>query len=229
MALRSIKTPSRLYHSLRKQQRIRIKQTPHRPLQLNKRDLVKWNEFKEDAWWFVLHRRGVRRAKIGVDPLEARATPRTQVKGTLPERIVHRFLIANMRMVEDVDFSFQSSQDGGRLELGGMVVDFLFGLTRLIIQVQGPTHGGFRRHRKDEEQTSALELMGFTVVEIGLDIIYNVYWFENFMRRLFGLAQGGGAGSGVAFGPYGDDVSIDWTAVYEQALGLQADLEKIWV
>ena len=229
MALRSIKTPSRLYHSLRKEQRIRIKQTPTRPLQLNRRDLVKWNEFKEDAWWFVLHRRGVRRIKVGEDPLEARAVSRTQVKGTLPERIVYRFLSVNMHMAEGVDYTFQSSQDGGRLELGGMVADFLFPLLRLVIQVQGPTHRGFRRHRKDEEQTSALELMGFTVVEVGLDTIYNVYWFENFMRRLFGLAQGGGAGSGVGFGPYGDDTTLDWTEFHEQALELRADLEKIWV
>jgi len=75
--------------------------------------------------WFTLHKRGPRRSRVGEDPLEARAVPHDYIKGTLPERIVYYYLVNYMKFQAGVDFDFQSSMEGGRIELGGMVVDFL--------------------------------------------------------------------------------------------------------
>jgi len=44
--------------------------------------------------------------------------------GTLPELLVWNALI-QLGKIPDVDFSFQSSLFGGRLERGGLIVDFL--------------------------------------------------------------------------------------------------------
>ena len=52
--------------------------------------------------------------------------PKEQVNGTLPERILYLALIRVMHFSPNADFDFQSSQEGGRLELGGLVADFLF-------------------------------------------------------------------------------------------------------
>lgn len=45
--------------------------------------------------------------------------------GSWPEYVCFRELV-NQGLRPDLDFTFQSSQLGGRLELGGLVIDFLF-------------------------------------------------------------------------------------------------------
>jgi hypothetical protein len=57
--------------------------------------------------------------------------------GSMPEYLVYRTLI-QLGKQPDVDFTFQSSLMGGRLERGGAVIDFLFSNPPdLAIAVQG--------------------------------------------------------------------------------------------
>ena len=202
MAERHRRRPIVFKRSVRvgRQERIRIPQPIDRPLRLKTRNLVK-NEFlKDDPWWFTLHRRGVRRPKVGEDPLEARAVSKETVNGTLPERILYLALIHVLHMQPDADFDFQSSLQGGRLELGGIVADFILEYLRMIIRVQGPTHAQFLRQAKDEEQRMALEEMGYLVCDIYDTTIYDEYRLEDWLRRKFGLASTRGGGPAAA--PY---------------------------
>jgi len=200
--------------------RITIPQPAAKALDIHTKDLIK-NEYVDSrAWWFTLHRRGVYRPKVGDDPLELRATPKSVLRGTLPERIVYKYLVDKMRMVAGIDFTFQSSQSGGRIELGGIVVDFLFPLIKMIIQVQGPTHDTFLRAKKDREQTDILAEMGYRVFEITDDMIYNELRFETWMRNVFNL---GGTGGGTGH----NNVSLTSTATNPQPEKELEDPEEI--
>lgn len=173
------------------QKRIRIPQPSLRPMLIHSKDLVKTDK---DPWWFVLHRKGLRRLKVGEDPLEARAVSKDMVRGTLPERIVYKYLEDILKFIPNVDFDFQSSQSGGRVELGGLVADFLFYYMRIVIQVQGSTHTEYLRKKKDEEQRGILEEMGYRVFDIEELVCYDIAQLEEWMRRTFGLALGFGGG-----------------------------------
>lgn len=175
-------------------QRIHIPQPPYRPVILRRRDALQRSELDPSEYWFVEHKRGVRRPKVGVDPKEARAVSENSVRGSLPERIVYRYLTSVLRLSPYVDFDFQSSLDGGRLELGGIVADFMFDILKFVIQVQGPTHDGFVRNAKDTEQELALNHMGYRVFYLTDDEIYDQTGFEEKMRKIFFLRFGGGAG-----------------------------------
>ena len=214
MPLSRIRTPRYIKPSSRgKKTRIKIPQPEDRPLSLRKRDVVLWREINLEPWWFTTHRRGVRRPKVGEDPLEVRAVSKQYVNGTLPERIVYQYLVTRLGYVSGIDFDFQSSLQGGRLELGGIVADFLFPLLKIIIQVQGPTHTEFLRTKKDIEQMGDLSNMGFLVMPIDDDTIYNEFLFEEWMRRAFGLANGIG-GSGGSLGPHGWQEEVDrWVEI----------------
>jgi hypothetical protein len=169
--------------------RIKIPQPIVRPLQIVSKDLIKKELLNQDPWWYTKHRRGIRRTQIGIDPLEARATPKEQLYGTLPERIVYKYLTHSMKLVAGIDFDFQSSQAGGRMELGGLVADFLFEIMRIVIQVQGPTHATYLRAAKDEEQKGILESMGYRVFDIEEVVVYSEPRLEDWMRRTFGMAM----------------------------------------
>src|SRR3990167_8207145 len=148
----------------------------------------------------VIHRRGVARPWVGVDPLEARAIPESRVRGYLRERIIYLYLVKDLRLVDGVDFSFQSARDGGRLELGGLVVDFLFPLLHFAIQVQGPTHIEHLQERKDAEQAQILAAMGYPMVYyIDLPTIDSAQRLDEYMKRLWGIwgTVGGGQPSGA--------------------------------
>lgn len=176
----------------RTRRRIIIPQPPDRPIQVEG-DLIDREFLDDDPWWFVKHRRGLRRKKVGGDPLEMRAVSELRVKGSLPERIVYQALVW-MRMSPATDFDFQSSQQGGRLELGGLVADFLFHHKRMVIQVQGPTHEGPMRQRKDEEQEDILADMGFNVHYITDTEIYNQATLWRRLRQIFNFGPSGGGG-----------------------------------
>lgn len=160
-------------------------------------------ELRSKPDWMKIHVRGVYRPDYGWDPLEKRAVPRTQVLGTLPERIVYKWLVDKMHMQEGyyeyvtTDFDFQGSMSGGRAELGGIVCDFLLPRLKIVINVNGPTHEQFLRHRKDEEQKDILVDMGYEVYDIDDDEIYDEMRFEDRMRKIFNLASGGGASAGM--------------------------------
>lgn len=198
MRVRRIRTPSSIRHTFRKTTRIIIPQPPLRPVRLRKRDIVRWDVLEESPWWFILHRRGVRRPRIGDDPLEARAISKSQLRGTLPERIVYKYLVEQLHFVPGVDFRFQSSMDGGRLELGGMVADFLFPIHKIILNPAGPHHERFIGQVKNEEVTMRLAEMGYTHYLFGLDIVFDEFRFEDFMRRIFNInISSGNAGTYV--------------------------------
>lgn len=158
-----------------------------RPLRFQIRSIIK-DEFVNppSPWWFVMHRRGPSQREIGEDPLEARATPKDVIRGTLPERIIYRALVEDFHLVPGSDFLYQSSLQGGRLDTGGIVADFLFPYLRIVINPTGPTHDEIIRIYKDNEQVLALAEMGYTVYFIPEDKVYDEPYFDNWMRHALG-------------------------------------------
>ena len=171
----------------RRQRRIIIPQPVERPISIHQRDLVKTEFLGVDPDTLTIHRRGVQQPKVGEDPLEARAVPKSRVKGTLPERIIYRWLEVNLNWRDGAEFDFQSALQGGRLELGGIVADFLIKFMGIVLNPLGPTHNQFLRKAKDEEQRQALAEMGYTQYEIPEKDVYNEPVFENWMREVLGL------------------------------------------
>ena len=58
--------------------------------------------------------------------------------GSLPEFLVYASLITKQGKIEGIDFSYHSPLMGGRLDKGGVVIDFLFAdPPDLAINVQG--------------------------------------------------------------------------------------------
>jgi very-short-patch-repair endonuclease len=176
-------------------QRLKIPQPITRPIHISQHRFINQWELRNNPWWWITHKRGITRERVGGDPREARAIPKSLVKGSLPERIVFKWLVVH-NFVSGIDFDFQSSMEGGRIEMGGLVVDFLFRHQMIIIQVQGPTHNQLLRQQKDNEQTMILATYGYQVLELDDDIIYNEALFDTTMRMIFNLvANRGGATS----------------------------------
>lgn len=170
-------------------QRIKTRRPSVKPIQLvGKKTRRKPATFKiPKPEKMIIHRRGGRSGREGVN-LEYRA--KQGVKGTLPERILYKSL--ELRgWVAGVDFDFQSSLQGGRLELGGILADFMFPRLRLIIQVQGPTHSQYLRFRKDEEQKDALSEKGFSVLEVDDDVCLDFSALDQWLRRNLDVIRGG--------------------------------------
>ena len=57
--------------------RIIIPQRPERTYQISAGDAVRPDVLRKDPYWFTLHRKGLHRPQIGVDPLEERAVSRS--------------------------------------------------------------------------------------------------------------------------------------------------------
>lgn len=180
-------------------QRIKIPQPAKHPFHVHGQRQLKENEIHQSPPWYIEHRRGPRRLAAGEDPNEMRAISKYAVRGTLPERIVYQALL-NMHYVVGCDFTFQSSLEGGRLELGGVVADFLLPIQRLCIQVQGPTHTQHIQIAKDEEQRMILEAYGYSVVYLDQDVILDPYRFEDAWRGIFNLAPVWGGGNQDTYG-----------------------------
>jgi very-short-patch-repair endonuclease len=180
--------------------RIRIPPVPTRPIRLHGKDTVRRKELRSDEWWFILHRRGPRRERIGQDPQEARAVSKAQRRGTLPERI---FLLELFKRGyrEPGDFSFQSSQEGGRAEIGGLVADFLFETRKIVVQVQGPFHEATLRAAKDEEQDAQLSAMGYWVMYIDTDEVLSPAKLEAWFRRFLDVQGTRSSNSRAFFNP----------------------------
>jgi hypothetical protein len=174
------------------EKRIVMPQIKKRPVRFQARSLIRQEYIHKDPWWMIIHRRGISRPYVGENPLEARAVPHSLVRGTLPERIVYKSLIDYFHLIPDFDFSFQTSLQGGRIDTGGIVADFIFPYLQMVLQVQGPTHKEVLRMWKDSEQQMALEEMGYTVYFIEEDEIYNEIRLENRLRRLLHWMHGGG-------------------------------------
>ena len=113
--------------------RIRIPQPMKRPLKTE--GVIRTTLLDEDPQWFALHKRGVRRPMVGMDPLEARAVSEASVRGYLNERIVYKWLTANhFSPMTDFDYQCISSShkiltaDLRWIELRDVVVgDKIFG------------------------------------------------------------------------------------------------------
>ena len=127
----------------------------------------------------VLHRRGWQGAAVGLDDLERRAVSHDQVRGSVHERIVYRELLKRR-----LPFDFQSSIEGGRLELGGMVADFILLDRPVIIRVQGAVwHTGLFPEAKDRAQKAVLQGYGYTVLDLWDWEIESAGLLENWFRE----------------------------------------------
>jgi len=129
----------------------------------------------------------------GEDPLEARAVPIGLVRGTLPERIFYKTCLQTLHFVPYSDVTFQSSLQGGRVQLGGIVADFVFPILKIVVQVDGPTHDQFLRERKDLEQDLAMNEMGYQVYHLREEVIFNEYEYDDWIERVFGWYHSGGS------------------------------------
>lgn len=177
--------------------RITMPGIPKRPLRFQIRTLLRHDDIGGASdWWVVVHRRGISRKTIGQNALEARAVPHGVINGYLTERILYATLVNIFHFVPGVDFQFQSSQEGGRMEMGGLVADFLFPILRVVINPLGPQHYQFRNMAKDEEQVAILAEMGYQAYLIDEEVIYDEYALEDFLRRIFGGMTSGGGDTG---------------------------------
>ena len=191
---------------------LKTKQPVFRPLQLRARRLVYPPKIGDKK--LVIHRRGPLRMLVGFeDPLEQRAISDARVAGTLPERIFYKALL-DRGMREGVDFSFQSSLQGGRLFLGGMVADFILQTRALIVRIQGRKwHTGFEAERRDDFQRDILENMGYHVLDVFDDTIYDQWLFDEWLRRHIDVAPSTG---GFLYDPdMGADGDLTMTVAQE--------------
>lgn len=176
--------------------------TIQRP-RIGNRRLTKPEVFNPDPL-ITIHRRGLNVDDYAPpDPREAWAKPQDEMpmRGTLPERVVYKSLEDR-----DLPFTFQSSLQGGRIELGGLVADFVVDFRKpLVIRVQGQYfHGEFDREtgnlingeisqgRKDDEQRGMLEIMGYDVLDYWEYTADNQFlndeWFRlNIDSRMMGV------------------------------------------
>lgn len=78
------------------------------------------------------------------------------------ERLVYTWLVER-----NIEFDFQSSLMGGRIEFGGAVVDFILVESGILLRVFGEYwHTGLVQEAKDREQRSMLEGLGYRVVDL---------------------------------------------------------------
>lgn len=183
----------KIYPTGRVERRIKMPEPIVRPVRVQVRSVLKHEIIRPpDPWWFIVHSRGIPRPKVGQDPLEARAVPHSLMRGTILERVIYRYLVEVLHFVPGIDFTAQTSLQGGRIELGGIVADFVFPILRIVLNPLGPTHDQYLRMRKDQEQIQALEEMGYQVYMMEEEVIKDVYRFENYMRNVFGLTHSGG-------------------------------------
>lgn len=104
------------------------------------------------------------------DPLEKAAAQ--GVPGTLPERIVQKWLSDN-----GYSYTTQNSAFGGARMLGGMTLDFVvYGVAGfpVVLRVQGAWWHGPESSRQhlDDEQSARLRLSGYIVVDLWETDIY---------------------------------------------------------
>lgn len=208
------------FPSKKTERRLVMPQIQRRPVRFQTRALIRYELFQGDSWWLVMHRRGISRPKIGLDPLEARAVPHSLIRGTLPERIIYKSLVKEFHMIPDVDFYFQSSLQGGRIDTGGIVADFMLPAHHIVINPAGPTHNERLRIWKDEEQTMALAEMGYTQYIIPEEKVYDEYYLTNWLRRLLGWMHTGGNGSQADF----DNTQLSTTIINDQVMTLAMEI-----
>ncbi len=97
-------------------------------------------------------------------------TPSVDWLGTIPEYSVYWALV-RLGYIPDVDFIYQSSQLGGRLDKGGAVIDFEIFEPHIALNIQSFYwhYGRPNAIASDLLQRQALEGMGIRVVYIDED------------------------------------------------------------
>jgi hypothetical protein len=117
------------------------------------------------------------RIKAAVDAAIASLTSekrnRIPATATLPERMVALALV-----LLGYDFSVQASELGGRIRLGGGVVDFLVyqGASVVVIRVQGDYwHSGADIKQKDAVQWARLHRLRYRVADLWEQAIYQAW------------------------------------------------------
>lgn len=220
------------YPKFKSSKRIVMPGIPRRPLRFQIRTLLRKDVLHgKTPWWLTVHRRGIPRRKVGQDPREARAVPHSLVPGYLTERLLYAALVNLFHFVPGVDFLYQSSQDGGRLEMGGLVADFLFPILRIVINPLGPQHYQFRNMAKDEEQLSILAEMGYQTYLVDEEVMYDEAKLEEFLRRIFvgNGSPGGDAGAYPAQMTSSNEVQeLNTDALYLTIVGLEEFLHGIF-
>ena len=123
------------------------------------------------------------------DPLEKAALQ--GVAGSLPERIVWKWLID-----QDYLFEAQRSEFGGRLVLGGAVVDFLvydIAGRPVALRVMGDYWHGPKfpeRQARDDEQFYRLTARGYLVVDLWEKDIYEAVKNDRLTAYIMGEVNG---------------------------------------
>lgn len=160
-----------------------------------KHGLIKYEAVKPSSP-VTIHRRGLLTDDYRApDPREQYAVPDSEVHGTLPERIFYKSL-TDMHLIVNSDFEFQSSLVGGRMDLGGMVADFVFPFVMLIVRIQGQfwhgqfdretgdlLHGEITQGRRDDEQGQILNSMGYGVIDLWENVTYDPFMLKAFMNQ----------------------------------------------
>jgi len=171
----------------KRETRIKMPGVPKRPVRFQVRSLLDMELISPPPPpGLVIHRKGPYQMWMGIAPLEMRATPHSEIAGTLPERIIYKYLTEVMHFSDGIDFNFQSSLQGGRVDTGGIVADFMFPALRVVLNPLGPTHLEFLRIKKDEEQINSLAALGYQVYMIPEDDVYNEDTFDRLMNQIFG-------------------------------------------
>lgn len=102
-------------------------------------------------------------------------TPPPWWRGSFPEYLVYQELL-RLGMREGLDFVYQSSQLGGKAELGGIVVDFYFESRRLAINISGLywhyQKGGGVNAGRDRVARTQLAGIGVLLVFVDEDHVY---------------------------------------------------------
>lgn len=115
--------------------------------------------------------------------------PPNGLVATKPEWYAY-WALTRLGKIADVDFSFQSSLMGGRLQLGGVVLDFLmYNPPDLGINIQGIRwHYGMGGDRKAHDAMARMQIEGLGIKLVYIDedhILANpVYYVEEALRGI---------------------------------------------
>ncbi len=150
----------------------------YKPLRWTRSDWFKLSQLR--SRFGPIWRKGPWQPWFGPTDLERRAAK--GIVGSLAERIVHLELTRRK-----IPFDFQSSMFGGRLELGGMVADFILLDRPVVLRVQSsPWHTDAEAIMRDALHKAHIKNIGKETWDIWDWQVYNRDLFADWMRRHVG-------------------------------------------